>query len=89
MACQESAGGILACLSEHAGLGVSGSHSFTLSLFLPTSVKRFGRREEKKKKHGERGCRTRDECVWSYSRETGCVFVCVAEGGVVPCPVQH
>lgn len=55
MACQESAGGILACLSEHAGLGVSGSHSFTLSLFLPTSVKRFGRREEKKKETWREG----------------------------------
>lgn len=51
MACQESAGGILACLSEHAELGVSGSHS---PFFPRTSMKRFGRREKKKRDTGVR-----------------------------------
>lgn len=47
MACQESAGGILACLSEHAELGVSGSHSFTLSFSPYLSEKIWQKGEEK------------------------------------------
>lgn len=46
MACQESAGGILACLSEHAALGVSGLYSLTLP-FLSTRMKRFDRKKSR------------------------------------------
>lgn len=54
--------------------------------FLPTSEKRFGRRE-KKKKHG--GGVQNKRWVCGATQERRVVFVCVAEGGVVPCPVQH
>lgn len=69
MACQESAGGILACLSEHAELGVSGSHSFNLSLF---SLPQWKDLPEGRRKWNTGG----PELEMSYSRETGCTCVC-------------
>lgn len=76
MACQESAGGILACLSEHAGLRLSGSHSFTLS-FLSTSVKRFARKEGGKKRIKE--VAERYECVELLKRDGLCLCVLLKE----------
>lgn len=75
MACQESAGGILACLSEHAELGVSGSHSFTLP-FLSTQVKT---KAERRKKLNWGGSRTRDECVELLKRDRLCMCVLLRE----------
>lgn len=66
MACQESAGGILPCLSEHAELEVSGSHSFTPPFLLPRC-----KDSTEWKERGERnlgGSRTRDE-VYGATRE--------------------
>lgn len=88
MACQESAGGILACLSEHAELRVFGSHSLPLSRF-PPYLDRFGRRE-KKARHWWTwgGGRTRDECVELLEGDGVCLCALLREG-LVPCPVQH
>lgn len=66
MACQESAGGILPCLSEHAEPEVSGSHSFTPPFLLPR-----WKDSTEWKERGERnlgGSRTRDE-VCGATRE--------------------
>lgn len=69
MACQESAGRILPCLSEHAELEVSGSHSFTPPFLLPQ-----WKDSTEWKERGERnlgGSRTRDEvCGATRERQT-------------------
>lgn len=76
MACQESAGGILACLSGHAELGVSGSHSPFYS--LPQWKDLAEGRRKKRDKGGWQGKQERS--VWSYSGET-----LGDEGGLCAC----
>lgn len=60
MACQESAGGILAGLSEHAQLRVSGLHSFTFH-FLSTHVIKTPKKQAGKISLSE--CGDMDRCV--------------------------
>lgn len=73
MAFQESTRGIVACLSEHAESGVSGSHSLTLP-FLSTPLKTVNRMGRGKKKRTAQVV-PQEMSELSYSRETGRVCV--------------
>lgn len=78
MACQESAGGILACLSEHVELGVSWSHTLFHSLpFSPYLSEKIPQEGEEKEMWGDK---TRDECVELLKRDGMCLCVLLREG---------